>query len=266
MPAIVILLLFTPYLLIAQKVNTTSVPVGANTPAPASYAELYPNMSAKSIMTPTGFGSSGTYVFGFVGGTFPQPYRSKPDFVAAAGFGAGNSYKTISVTGILNINDVSKFDNYSASFIIARHLGKGSSISAGGLHLLADKNKTDGIPSYFLVFSHAAQNLPSFTPGYSKLSYSFGIGSGRFFDKSPKDISEGKGKKGTAVFANLSYELFKNFNVNAEWTGLNLGIGIGWRPKFKLPAIAIGLADLTGNSGNKPRFVVGIGHAFVLSQ
>jgi hypothetical protein len=216
-------------------------------------------------MTPTGWGGAGAYIFGFIGGTFPQPYRNNSDFVAAAGLGLGNCYKTVGLVGILNINDVDEFNNYSASFIVSRHIGKGSSLSVGALHLFADKHKTDAGPSYYFVFSHALQNLASTNKGYSRLSYSIGVGSGRFYDKSPKDIAEGKGGNGTAVFANLSYELFKNFNVNAEWTGLNLGCGIGWRPGFKLPVIAIGLADLTNSSGNKPRFVSSIGYAILFS-
>lgn len=182
------------------------------------------------------------------------------------GFGTGNWNKSVSVVGIINVNDVSRVNAFSGSFLASRYLGKGSALSLGALHLFGDPTELDAGPSYYFVFSHAVQSLPSQTPQASRLSYSVGVGSGRFRNKSDLDKNSGKGKYGTAVFSNVSYELFKGFNVNAEWTGLNLGIGAAWRPSYKLPALAIGLADITGFSGDRLRFVCGVGHAIVFNK
>ena len=227
--------------------------------------ELYPNMSIKSIMTPTGWGSVGTYVFGGMGGSLPQPYKDYNDLVAGAGIGFGNFYKVASVAAIWNINNVSKFNNFSGSVIASRHLWKGSSISAGALHLFVEKSKSDPGPSYYIVFSHAVQKSPSRNFMVSWLNYSIGVGNGRFYNKSPKDRAEGKGSFGTALFGNISYEAFKNCNINVEWTGLNLAVGTAWRPSYRWPAIAIGVADITSLSGS-PRFIFSFGHAFMLTN
>ena len=229
--------------------------------------ELHPNWAAKGLMTPSGWGSSGTFVFGFIGGTFPQVYADRGDMGAGIGAGFGNSRKTVSVVGIFNIHNVSEFNTFSGSFIASRYLGKGSSISAGALQLFAGP-RSDAGPSYYVAFSHASQTLESRTRGYSRLAYTLGIGSGRFYEKSPKDITEGKGRYGTAVFGNISLGLLKNLNLTLEWTGQNLAIGTGWRPRIpirfpiNLPSINIGVADLLRTSGDGPRFVMGIGHSF----
>lgn len=233
--------------------------------------ELFPNISGKGMMTPTGWGSSGTYIFGYIGGTFPQVYTNKPDLVAGGGLGFGNSYKTVSLVGIFNINNVSSLGTFSFSVIASRHITKGTSLSIGALHILADK-KSDAGPSFYIAFSHASQSLKSVIPGYSRLSYTLGIGSGRFYDKSPKDISEGKGRHGTAVFANISYGIFKNLNINAEWSGINFSASVSWRPAirikfpFKLPSIGIGVADLIRTSGSSPRLILNLSHSFILSK
>ena len=227
--------------------------------------EIYPNPSSKGMMTPTGWGGAGPFIFGFLGGTFPQAYTSKSDLVAAAGIGVGNSYKTIGVVGIFNILNVSEASTYSGGLIVSRHIGRGTSMSIGGLNLLAS-SRSDAKASYYLALSHASQTIKSKTPGYSGLSYTIGAGSGRFYDKSLKDSLTGKGTHGTAVFANVSYELAKGLNVIGEWSGLNLDFALSFRPTFKLPAINIGLADLTRNSGDRVRLVISIGQAFSLSK
>jgi hypothetical protein len=98
-------------------------------------------------MTPSACGTTSTFAFASISGTPYQTYasiqRQSSDFLAQLGLGVGNSHKFISVVGIININDISAFDNLSYSFIASRQLGKLGSISAGALHLFADQKKTD---------------------------------------------------------------------------------------------------------------------------
>jgi len=222
---------------------------------------LYPNSAGKSALTPTGWGSSGTHIFGGMGGSFPQLYHKSIDLLASVGVCAGNPVKYVSVVGVVNINDVSKFDNFSYGFIASRFLGKASSIAFGAENIFRDPKKNDAGSSFYLVFSHASQTIQSPTPNMSRLSYSVGLGSGQYATKSPKDILEGKGKYGTIVFGNISYEVIKNVNVSAEWTGINLGFSMGLLPFKKLPGISIGIADVTRFSGDKAHFVFNIGHS-----
>ncbi len=227
--------------------------------------EHYPNPAGKGMMTPTAWGSTRPFIFGFFGGTFPQVYTTKPDMVAAGGIGFGNSYKAISVVAIFNVFDVSKASIYGGDLIVSRDIGMGTTMSVGALNLV-HSNKDDGGSSYYFCISHASQTIKSKTPGFSGLSYTIGAGTGRFYDKSYKDSLTGKGEHGTAVFANLSYEFIKGVNIIAEWSGLNLGFALGIRPSFKFPAINIGVTDLTRNSGDKPRLLLSLGQAFLLSK
>ena len=226
--------------------------------------ELYPNIAGKSIMTPTAWGSYGQkYVFVAIGGADPQVYANRADLIAAAGIGAGNALKAVSFVGDVEMNDVSKWRNFSLSFSVSRIIGTATSISAGAMHLFADQIITDTKPSYYIALSHSVQSIPSFTFGYSKLDYTIGIGSGRFYLKSKKDVQYKRGRYGTAVFANVSYEVLKNVNLGVEWTGLNLCVSTSWRPAYNLPSIEIGVTDLTRYSGNRPGFVFSIAHAFL---
>lgn len=233
--------------------------------------ELYPNSAGKGMMTPSGWGSTRPFVFGYIGGTFPQVYSNVSDLMGGVGIGVGNSYKNVNVVGIVNIHDASEFNTLSGSIIASRHIGKGTSLSGGALNIFRD-TRTDAGSSFYLALSHASQKIKSKTPGYSGLTYTIGVGSGRFYDKSPKDILTGKSEHGTAVFANISYELARNLNITAEWSGLNLGFALGWRPAFSKkpgsngPAICIGVADLTRSSGEQPRLIISLSHAILLSK
>ncbi|GEO09894.1 hypothetical protein [Segetibacter aerophilus] len=216
-----------------------------------------PLVMGSNFMTPSGWGSTGTFAFGAISGTPYQTYastqRQNSDFLAQVGFGAGNAQKSVSVVGIVNVNDVSKVDNFSYSFIASRQLGKFSSISAGALHLFADPNKTDAGESFYVAFSQAIKK--------TKFSYSVGIGTGRFYDNNEIDKEEGKADHGTAVFANLSYNILKNVAVSTEWTGRNIAFSSTLMIKPNLPVLAIGVSDVTRLSGDHPTFFASIGKA-----
>lgn len=227
--------------------------------------EAYPNMSIKALMTPTAWGSTGKYAFASVGGTFPQPYNNFSDLTGGVGMAVGDWGKFVSIAGIFNFTKVTSLQSYSASFIVNRKISKGNGLSAGALYLFTQKNRLDPGPSYFIVYSHAVQSMQSEAFQTSKLCYSIGVGSGRFYHKSPKDIAIGKGKYGTAIFGNVSYEMFTNININAEWTGLNVALSTAWRPNYKWPAFSAGVADITKSSGSA-RFIFSVGYAIMLTK
>ena len=216
---------------------------------------------AVTMLTPTGWGSSQKFVFITVGGTPNQMYSEKPDMAMRTGVGFGDSRKLVSVVGMLNINDVSRIRNLSYSFIASRSLNKWGSISVGALHLLKDKVTSDGIASYYVAYSNAFRGLKQVTPDNPRLSFTVGAGTGHFHTMSPSDYENGKGRYGTGVFANISYDVVKNLSLSAEWTGTNLGISTAYRLPRNLPIVFLGVSDLTQYSGDAPMFVFGVGKA-----
>jgi hypothetical protein len=222
-------------------------------PVVARPDELLPNPVLQSLTIPSGWGGFGTYVFGGVGGNYIQPYGRKADFISFAGLCFGNPGKAVNVALSVNATDISQVNNFSGNVSISRQLFTGSSISAGALQLFATPLKTDAPGSTFYVaFSHAVQWLPSQSnEGSSKLSYTIGIGTGRFYRKSLLDATAGRGDYGTAVFGSISYELLKKVNFNVEWSGMNLGCSFGVKP-FESPlAMGVGLTNLTRYSSDK---------------
>jgi len=223
---------------------------------------LYPDDAQGSIMVPSGFGGSGTYLFGGIGSTYPELYKNnKADLITFGGVSVGDPIKAVNFAAGLNMTDVHRFRDFSANFDFSKQLSAASSISAGGLGLFANTKQSDSPgPTFYIAFSHAVQGVPSLTPGCSALSYTIGIGDGRFLDKSPDDIKSGKGKYGTAVFGSISYEIIHHVNLNAEWYGTNLGISTGIRP-FKNPlSVGFGVDDLTRYSGDKASMILTLGY------
>ncbi len=229
--------------------------------------ELGLNGAAVSASVPIGFGGSGFSFFGGIGGVYPQAYSNSADMGGSVGISLGNPVSFVNIAVSLNISDLSKFDNYSGSLSLSRHLFAGTSVTAGVMNLFPNKGLTDfAKQTYYIAFSHAVQTLPSNTPGGSKLTYGIGIGNGAFYDKSPMDMLNGKGKNGTAVFAHVSYEVFRYVNLIAEWNGLNLGIATGLKP-FSIPlSLTLGVNNLTNYSSNKVGMTFGLGYPLSLSK
>jgi len=225
---------------------------------------LLPNNSVQSIMTPTGWGGgNSTYAFVVVGGVFPAMYTNPntPDLVSAVGISGGNSKKFINASVSFNITRVSELRDYSVNIILSRQLFKGSSIAVGGLQMFADPKVSDAPDaSYYVAFSRSAQGVKSRTEGYSGLSYTIGYGVGRFLYKSPLDVANGKGKYGTGFFANVSYEVLRQVNLNAEWSGMNLGFSSGIRPlRGSALTFGFGIYSLTKYSGDRVQFLGSLG-------
>jgi hypothetical protein len=243
--------------------------------APVLSGILLPNGAVQSVMTPSGWGGgNSTYMYVVVGGVFPAEYTDpgKADLITAAGLSFGNSKKYVNVSLSVNIGRVSELQDLSGNFILSKQIFDASSISVGGIQLFASSSISDAPkPTFYIAFSHSVQNRNSEvtekSSDHAKLGYTIGIGNGRFLNKSPKDVSTGKGKYGTAVFANISYEIFKNININAEWSGLNLGVSSGIRPFRKHPlTIGYGVYNLTRNSGDRISFIATAAYPFLLDK
>ncbi|GAB2986946.1 hypothetical protein GCM10027049_28440 [Mucilaginibacter puniceus] len=230
--------------------------------------ELSPNDAMKSVMTPTGFGGFGTYVFGGIGGVYPAVYTNRGDMISSVGFCIGNSEKIVNFATSANITKVTSLSDVSANFILSKKIFTGTSIAVGALQIFAHSVQSDAPGgTYYAAISHAVQTVRSKTQGYSALTYTIGYGNGRFIQKSPFDVAAGRGSKGTGIFGNISYELFKRVNIMAEWTGLNLGFSTGLRPLKNSPfSIGIGVSDLTRFSSDKPSMMFSMGYPLSLTR
>jgi hypothetical protein len=232
---------------------------------------LLPNNAVSSVMTPSGWGGGNTtYIYAVVGGIFPAQYKdpNTADLIAAAGISFGDPKKYVNVSASINVGRVSEFKDFSGNIILSRQIFKASSISVGAIQLFASSSVSDAPDaSYYVAFSHAVQGVVSKEGGRSALGYTIGIGNGRFLYKSPYDITSGKGKYGTAVFANVSFEVFRNINLNAEWSGLNLGFSTGLRPLREVPlTFGFGVYNVTKNSGDRVSFIGSLAYPFVLDK
>jgi len=230
--------------------------------------ELLPNDAMQNLMTPSGWGGYGSYIFGGIGGVYPAVYTKRPDMIGSVGFCVGNSIKFVNVAMGLNVTKLSSLSDLSANFTISRKIFNASSISAGALQVFAPGQVSDApAPTFFFAFSHSVQGIRSKTPGSSRLTYTIGIGNGRFLLKSPYDVLNGRGKYGTAVFGALSFELIRRVNLTAEWTGMNLGGSLGIRP-FKSSALSfgVGVSDLTRFSSDKPSMMFSMGYPLSLNR
>lgn len=232
---------------------------------------LLPNNSVQSIMTPTGWGGgNSTYLFAVVGGVYPALYTTpnKGDLAAAVGISGGNSSKFLNASLSVNITRVSELRDFSLNIVLSRQLFKGSSISVGGLQLLASPSVSDAPDgTYYIAYSHAAQGVKSRTTGYSGLSYTIGYGVGRFLYKSPMDTFTGKGKYGTGFFANVSYEIMRQINLNAEWSGMNLGFSSGIRPiRGSALTFGFGVYNLTNYTGDRVQYMGSLGIPILLNN
>jgi hypothetical protein len=231
---------------------------------PQYFNVILPSNNLQSVSTPSGWGGgNNAYMFLVVGGIFPALYTNpeKADLISTAGISVGNPVKFVNVSASLNITRVSELRDFSANLLISRQIRNGGSISVGGLQLFASKNVSDAPdPTFYIAYSHAVQSVKSEVDGFSALGYTIGFGTGRFLHKSPDDVRTGKGRYGTGVFASVSYEVISRLNLNAEWSGLNLGFSLGVRPvKQSAVTMGFGVHNLTRFSGDRPTFLALVG-------
>lgn len=238
---------------------------------PQYFNIILPSNNLQSVSTPSGWGGgNNAYFFAVLGGIFPALYSDpeKADLISTTGFSVGNPVKYVNVSASMNITRVSELRDFSANLLISKQIFRGSSISVGGLQLFASKSVSDAPdPTFYVAFSHAVQGVKSEIEGYSALGYTIGFGTGRFLHKSPQDVINGKGKFGTGIFASVSYEVINRLNLNAEWSGLNLGFSLGVRPvKQSAVTMGFGVQNLTKFSGDRVTFLALVGVPIFLKK
>ena len=226
-----------------------------------------PNSGAKSIMTPSAWGAAYGSVYLGAGAAERTPYLDSADGIVGLGYGMGDPILTAGLQLGTTMSDLSQFDNISFSFKLHRYLTRGTTVAVGAESLLSNNEFADDAGStFYFVVSHVLQSLSSSRPGIGRVHLSAGVGSGRFAKKSGRDFSEGKGRNGTIAFGNVAIEVARDLNVILEWSGTNLITGMSTTMSvWGMPvAFSIGLADLTGYSGDGARVVAGAAVALSL--
>lgn len=217
-----------------------------------------PNSGAKAIMTPTAWGAAFGSAYLGTGAARRTPYLPTADGILGLGYGMGDPVLNVGLQISTTISDLSEFNNVSFSFKLHRYLTKGTTIALGGETLFSnDALSDDAGDTYYFVVSHVVQTLGSSRPGIGRVHLSAGAGTGRFARKSDRDVAEGKGRNGTVVFGNIAVEIARDMNVILEWAGTNLHSGLTKtiRTKSVPLLLSVGVADLTGYSGDGIRLV-----------
>jgi hypothetical protein len=113
--------------------------------------------------------------------------------------------------------------------------------------------------SFFAVLSHTFQGLSSARQGIGRMHASLGVGSGRFANRSPRDVAEDKGERGIRVFGSAAIEVHPDLNLIVEWSGINLHTSASYVLQVAGQSIGptLGVVDPTGYSGNGARLVDG---------
>jgi hypothetical protein len=224
-----------------------------------------PNGVAHSLTVPSGFGPAifsnqrGGVALGVgIGGMSRVPYTNDADGGVAFGLSFGNSFETVGGTVGMSLNDLSDVantDRMSFGIEFSRYIADGLSISVGGENLFVVN--TDGEESYYVTGSWAFDADSGFLPfdGVATI----GLGSGRFANKTPRDIAEGKGRHGTVIFGALAWEISKHVNLIADWNGRNLNAGGAFRIPKTGVSVKLGVRDLTNNTGDGARLTGSIG-------
>lgn len=252
---------------------------------------LIPNSSGRSLSTPTAWGLYSRTVSLGVGATFPQAYSGDTEpslqdnqeagrgnfqgdgerdgsgtndgaISLTHGFGRPELYGGAQVS--VTMNDVDDTDLFTFGFKVHRYFGFGISMALGGENLLPTDN-SDSEESFYFVISRASQRWASGRePGDSRLQMSLGVGSGRFANKSPLDVVNGKGENGSIVFGSVALDVGYGVNAIVEWTGVNLGVGVSRTFGKTVPiSLSLGFTDLINSqSGDDPRFIASGGVSY----
>src|ERR1700761_8085315 len=72
-----------------------SITVAKGLPRAPTSQGLMPNDAIQSVMTPTGWGGNGAFIFGGIGASYPAVYTHIPDLIESVGFCVGSSEKFV---------------------------------------------------------------------------------------------------------------------------------------------------------------------------
>ncbi|MDJ1185673.1 hypothetical protein [Roseofilum casamattae] len=182
----------------------------------------------------------------------------KADGGLGIGIGLGQPQTGVGVDVGVNILDLlgNTAEDGSISIKVHRQLPDNWAIAAGVNNILEWGN-TDGGSSVYGVVSKRFDLREEASSPFSRLYTSVGVGGGQF--RSETDVLEGNDSVG--VFGGVAVRVNGRMNAIAEWTGQDLTLGVSVVPFPQHPLILNpAVTDVTGNAGDGPRFILGIGY------
>ncbi|MEQ9484895.1 S-layer homology domain-containing protein [Coleofasciculus sp. F4-SAH-05] len=211
-----------------------------------------------SINTPTAFGAQTGNIF--FGATYQEQVRffDEDDGAVVVGFGVGDAKKIVALETAVSIYDLfgDTFEDGGVSFKLHRLIGDDLAVAVGVENAIVWGN-TDGDQSVYGVVSKVFRLRENPSDPFSRLTASVGLGGGRF--RSENDIEDKEGS--TNVFGSVGLQVVEPITLIADWTGQDLYLGASIVPIQGVPlVITPAVADVTGNAGDDPRFILGIGY------
>lgn len=228
-------------------------------------------ITGMTISTPVAFGAQWRDVFGVAG--LQSRTRIDDEVDGGIGFGAGfgDPFRYVGlevvVNSFSNVNNA-PFSSGGFSFKVHRRLPQLVAIAVGVENAINFGN-TDSVRSVYGVVSKIFPLRDNPIKPFSFLTVSLGAGTGRFgvadslvFDNGNTTVP-GVNTDSVNVFASAALQMTQQIAFISNWNGQDLDLGFAIAPIRNVPFIITpAVADVTGNSGSPPRFLLTIGYGF----
>lgn len=234
-------------------------------PDSASYPTFYRAVPAITVLSPSGYGAEAGEVFGGMGFQARTRYTHQVDGAVAVGFGIGNASRNVGFeTDLISYGTIrSGFMRHVAvSFKLSRLLSRSAGIAAGFENAFHSSG-IDGDRSIFFAASNVFTLRHDRAAPFSEMTVTAGAGSGRFH--SERTYTDHR--NGIGGFGSLSFRVTRPVSAIADWSGQNLTLALSLAPFAHFPlVITPGVTDITRNSGDGARFIVGAGSGIRIRQ
>ncbi len=226
---------------------------------------VFPVAPGSTLGVPTGFGANWGNAFLGQGFSSSRRTSNKADGAIAFGIGFGDSRKAVGLElniGILSLDSADFGDSGNVGFKLSRIIdSKGNFSIAIGWENVAKWGDADEfnnnkdtvygvVTGRFLLQPEQKNKLP--------LTFSLGVGSGRFRSKGAFDANE----QTVGVFASIGLRVIPQISLINTWTGQELNMGASFTPFRNFPLVFnAGEADVTSVFDQGTRFIFTTGYA-----
>lgn len=240
--------------------STTVLAASGSTDENLSYSGGYSpwTFPGINIASPSGFGADwGTAAVG-VGFQNRAPFTQEADGAMGVALGLGNSKQYVGLEADVSMYSFHNLGQGGLTLKLHRDLPYGFGVAVGG-EQVAHWGATDAPRSWFGSVSKVFGLTDREKDWFSALTLTAGVGDGRFLPQASVAANTG-----VNVFGSAALRVLQPVAVVADWTGENLDLGLSITPLqswglFINPAIA----DITNNSGDGVRFILGVGFGYI---
>jgi hypothetical protein len=235
----------------------------------ASRLGLTQVITGMSITTPVAFGAQWRDLFVVAGLQSRTRFDDEIDGGIGFGAGFGDPFRYVGLEVVVNsftgINNT-PFSSGGFSFKVHRRLPHLTAIAVGVENAIKFGN-TDSPRSVYGVVSKIFPLREDPTKPLSFLTLSVGVGSGRFGSitnlPTPPTITKVTDTDSINVFGSAALQVIQQVAFITNWNGQDLDLGFAIAPIKNIPFIVIpAVADVTGNAGSPPRFLLTVGYGF----